>query len=116
MSERTASDAKERTERQAAPTAGQTLALGSDANPYSFLISATASTTTFSPVKRASRKIRKKQQSFGDISHESFSSEINGTENKQGNVSSPIPPDEVLSNSPPQNPFKDIVKSDSQEI
>ena len=97
-------------------SAGKPIAVNSDANPYSFLISATASTRTFSPVKRGSKRIRKKQQSFGDMNQGSIAS---GTESEREreNTSSPIPlENELLSTSPPQNPFKDIVKSDSQEI
>ena len=95
-------------------SAGKPIAVNSDANPYSFLISATASTRTFSPVKRGSKRIRKKQQSFGDMNQGSIAS---GTESERENTSSSIPlENEGLSTSPPQNPFKDIVKSDSQEI
>ena len=116
MGENLTSKDHEGNDKHSVKSAELPIAVASDSNPYSFLISATASTTTFSPAKRGSRKMPKKLSHRTAVDRNEGTT-VSGMEIGREGSSSPVSlHEEGLSNSPPQNPFKDIVKSDSQEL
>ena len=84
----------------------------STGNPYSSLISATAVTAKVSPVMFNSKKLPKKHFSLGGYPNESVDDKV---DSKRETIS-PIPLHQDSQSPPPENPFKDVVKSDSHEI